>query len=271
MRQEPIYKAYLRQELAKRRASNPRYSLRAFASLLEMSPGSLSRAFSGKASLSIQTLERALNVICTCDVERARCLTSFIEEQQQLTARKVHATQPEFVDTFEPQDIDAAVSDRLVSWTHYAVMELSTIEGFKLSPQSAAKSLGISADEAESVIVQLLQLGLLKRTNSGLQKTKKITMNKHRHLVTSDGIKKCLHDTLTRAQKSIYLDDLATRNMTAMTIPIDPKKLPIAKLMIEQFVMQMSSFLSSGKKQQVYNLNVNLFPLQNIPFSKVSS
>lgn len=54
-RAEPYFVKVLRDELARRKTRNSRYSLRAFARFLEIDPASLSRVLSGKQDLSVQS------------------------------------------------------------------------------------------------------------------------------------------------------------------------------------------------------------------------
>ncbi len=62
---------------------------------------------------------------------------------------------------------------------------------------------------------------------------------------------------------ALALDEVAIehRDITSITMAIDAKKLPLAKAMIKNFRRQLSEFLESGNKNEVYNLNVQLFPL----------
>lgn len=262
MTQEPLYKTFLRQELEHRQKKNGSYSLRAFASFLEVSPGSLSRALNGKASLSIKVLTRALDKLAVTERERARYLASTIVEQQRAAAKK-SGLRLDFPQKEIPlEEFDASLMDGVSEWYHFAILELTTLDGFKLSPRTIGSALGITQDQAESAMIRLLQTGLLMRTKTGFKKAKAIFLNKNRNKMTSNSIRKSLDQMLEKAQDSLKSDPLAERSMTAMSIPIDPKKIPVAKLMIEQFVLQMCDYLSCERKERVYNLNVNLFPLQ---------
>jgi plasmid maintenance system antidote protein VapI len=52
---ELFYKEFLRIELKKRIAKNPRYSMRAFSKALEIDPGAMSRLLSGKQGITLLT------------------------------------------------------------------------------------------------------------------------------------------------------------------------------------------------------------------------
>jgi hypothetical protein len=46
---------------------------------------------------------------------------------------------------------------------------------------------------------------------------------------------------------------------------IDPAQLPAAKELISKFLKEMSALLETGHKQKVYQLEVSLFDLLNLP------
>jgi hypothetical protein len=58
---------------------------------------------------------------------------------------------------------------------------------------------------------------------------------------------------------------ISIRNHSARTVAIDPEKIPEAKKRIEAFMIELCDELASGSKKQVYELAVQLFPLENSP------
>ena len=65
-----------------------------------------------------------------------------------------------------------------------------------------------------------------------------------------------------KAIKSLENDPIHTRSMTSMTMAIDPKKIKQAKELIDEFEINLSEFLEHGKKKEVYQLCISLFPLK---------
>jgi hypothetical protein len=47
-----------------------------------------------------------------------------------------------------------------------------------------------------------------------------------------------------------------------MTLAIDAEKLPEAKIRIQKFMSELTQFLETGSQTRVYEMVVNLFPLQ---------
>jgi transcriptional regulator with XRE-family HTH domain len=121
------FRMFLRLELARRSAQNPRYSLRAFARHLGVDHSTLSQWMRGRRPLSARTIERLgarLRV-------PARRLRVFVESRGRAG--------PEF-----------------------AILDLVRREAFRPDSRWIAGELGITPDEANVAIQRLLRLDLLR-------------------------------------------------------------------------------------------------------------
>ncbi len=249
---KPFYKIYLEQELARRCESNPRYSLRSFAKALEVDPGNLSRVFAGKASISKTTVEKVMRNLSMSTAEQTLFLNSFVEDKV-LPGR----------DSLERFDssLDAELFRVIGNWYHLALMELTFTKGCKPDPRWISSELGISPLEAKMAMDRLLALGLLEVRNGKLQKTREHTTTKNKD-ETTPALKKLQKELLEKAIFSLENTPIGEREQAAMTMAIDPKKLPLAKKMIQEFTNHVCHVLESGNRKRVYQLCVSLFPLQ---------
>lgn len=168
-----------------------------------------------------------------------------------------HGTQgipiPEFM------QLSAEAFEVVSAWYHYAILELTFVPGCKADPKWIAKKLGITHVEAAQALGRLAELGLLEIKNGRPIKTEA-------HITTSDGIfsaalRRRHQEILKKAATSIEQDSIEARDFSSMTMSIDPKLLPEAKRRIAAFRRELCSFLESSKRNQVYELSVQLFPL----------
>lgn len=83
--------------------------------------------------------------------------------------------------------------------------------------------------------------------------------------MTHASLKRHQKQVLEKALHSLENDSIEVRSMTSMTMAIDPEMLPKAKIMIETFTNQLCVLLESGSRKQVYEMSVNLFPVQKKP------
>jgi plasmid maintenance system antidote protein VapI len=100
MRNLPLYIDILRMELESRQKRNSRFSLRGFASLLEIHPSALSRILNGKQEMSVAICRQILNVLALEDEQRVRFIHSYAESKKHqvlaaLSAGTVDAHMPQ--------------------------------------------------------------------------------------------------------------------------------------------------------------------------------
>lgn len=79
--QAPFYRQYLKEELKRRTERNPRYSLRAFATALEINAGTLSRILSGKQIISRNLAKKLAGMLELGTQEHEQFLYSVFKDQ----------------------------------------------------------------------------------------------------------------------------------------------------------------------------------------------
>jgi uncharacterized protein (TIGR02147 family) len=251
---------FLKAELARRRVVNTRYSLRSFASALNVNAGYLSRVLAGHTHLSVGAAKRicaSLNLTAAETKEILASAANAAEARQLTRAIGGISEEPRPSATKELEtDTYAVISDM----HHYAILESTFLADFRPDPRWIAKRLGITALEVEFAIARLLRLGLLKKENGTLKKTDSYLTTKDKS-VTNPALKKSQRQILRLARLALDRDQIETRSATGMTMAIDPAKVPLAKQMIQTFMEQLCSVLESGERKEVYQLGVNLFAL----------
>jgi uncharacterized protein (TIGR02147 family) len=154
-------------ELETRCTHRPRYSLRAFARDLQMSPSRLSGVLTGKFGLSREAAELIAKRLGYskdettrfCDLVEARHARGKVK--RDLARERISKTKGFYknvgLDGFK------LISD----WYHFAIMELSLVEGFKSDAKWIAKRLGISIHEVTAAIERLKRLDLVEDKKMG--------------------------------------------------------------------------------------------------------
>jgi uncharacterized protein (TIGR02147 family) len=259
------YRTYLGDVLTRRRTSNPRYSLRAFARDLDVSAPQLCDVLKGKKGLSVEAAERvAVRLrLEAASRERFRLLV------EKTDARSPRARQAASVRSAEVSSSPGEAGYKtlaldaykvIADWWHYAILESTLIEGAKLSPKRLAASLGISIDAAREALARLTNLGLLERLGRG--RFRKTEAN----LTTTDGVasaavRETTRQLLAKAAGALETQALDERDFSTMTFAIDPARLPEAKRLIAKFRRQMVALLEQPPQTELYCLAVQLFRL----------
>ena len=257
-----FYQKRLKEELANRCERNPRYSVRAFARALQIDAGALSRILAGKQVPSYKLSKQLMDALDMNQAEQRLFLSSLADVQKARGLERLSPVFAAFDQAFpEQREFSIDVYRVIADWYHIAIMELTFVEGFQPTARWVAKQLGISAVEAQLALDRLLELGLLEKKGTKVIKSAKQLTTADKHL-TTPALRKNQRQLLEKAIDSLENDPIDSRNVSSMTMAIDPSKLPAAKEMIREFNRKLCAFLEDGKKKRVYNLGIALYPLQ---------
>jgi len=264
------YRDILKTRLEERCRANPRYSLRAFARDLKISPSRLSEILRGKQGLSKQYSEQiahrlglnenetqvftSMVTLTDARSKKERALAKTLLTQLEESEQKVNAIRE---DTFR------VIED----WYHYAIIELVQMPSFVNSAVWISRRLGITIYEADAAIARLKRVGLLAEEKGKLVATERgyVTTDE----IPSESIRKFNLQILEKASTAITTQSIHEREIGTLTIGIDERDLPEYKQMIKTFrrrvnQLAMARAQSTGSKvKQVYCLAVQFFRLTN--------
>ncbi|MBS1960786.1 MAG: DUF4423 domain-containing protein [Bdellovibrionales bacterium] len=253
----PFYLRRLREEFAVRRRRNPRFSMRGFSNSLGLSAAAVSRILEQKRVPSLKTVEMLADRIQLGKSERRAFIRSSIET--------LHRRE---IDTLcTPPEVDAIENDEfsvISDWYHYAILELTFVEGFSPNPHWIARRLGIATDEASTAIRRLIRLNLLRVVTlpggERLVKTgEKLTIRDKSK--TSAFLRSFQKQILAQATESLDRTPIDERSMTSLTVAVNPERLAAARQMIQEFTRNICDLLESGPQRRVYQMSVALFPV----------
>lgn len=234
----------LKAELLRRKRDNKSYSLRAFAEYLQVPPGRLSEILAGKRPIS-------------------KKMKTKLSERLGFTAIHdlLESSSPAF--TFaQREDYHFLTDDAfsvLADWYHFAILSLADTKDFKTDPKWIAKRLNISVFQAKDSLEKLKNLGLIELKGTKLRKT-----NKNFSTTTdmeSHALRISHRQSIEQALLALNEVPLELRDITGITLAIDLKRLPLAKKIIKEFRLKMSDLLEKGDQSEVYNLNIQLYPV----------
>ncbi|MCX6123502.1 MAG: DUF4423 domain-containing protein [Proteobacteria bacterium] len=256
----PFHVMYLQNQFQHRADRNPKYSLRAFAKDIGIDAGQLSKTLAGKLLLSMKRAGLIVTHLNIDSEERELFLRSVAQEQssqlvsQPNSARSRHE---KFDEAVLDYDRFLAMSDL----THFAVLELTFLDGFKSDPRWMARKLKIPVIEVEAAINRLIRLGVLSKTESGYRKTQKNISSGYIEF-SSEALRALHRQVLKQAIESLSRDSHELRSNHSVTLAIDSSKLKIAREMTMKFLNELTQVLESGKQSKLYQISFNLFPLQ---------
>ncbi len=239
---------HLQRSFAERSKKNSRYSLRAFARSVGLDASTLSALLKGTRPLTPKMAIRILNQIEMEDpVLRATALNQVLGNVVK-SEEFDHYTQLSNTQ-FEP----------ISSWEHFAILSLLEIPDTTWSDKKIAQHLNISIGVAIEALSRLCTLGLIiRKKNHWMLLSKNLTTSND---VPNFLLRKVNREYIEKAIEALEDVPMDRRNISGITMAIDVKKLPIAKQMIQDFRRDLAKVLESGKKNQIFRLNVQFFPI----------
>ena len=258
------YRDVLKEALSQRCASNPLYSLRAFARDLKISPSQLSLILGGKKGLSAVRAKAAAKALGFDERESQYFCTLVDSAHARSKAAKI-AAKSRLVQLTVPQDgmqlqLDAfrAVSD----WYHFAILQLMKLTAWREDPKWIAAQLQINATEAERSLERLERLELIEKKNGRYAVCEDSVFAPDG--IPSDAVKKFHKQILEKATTALIHQDLDRRYFNTTLLPVDSADLPRARKRIKDFHQKFTNEFSRKQKlNRVYCLAVQLFDLTN--------
>lgn len=240
------YRSFLSEELARRIGSNPRYSQRAFARDLGLSPGELSELLTGKRKLTHKSARKIASALGLNPAETGH-LQNLVESRRPVA--EIPTRELSF-------DLFHVVSD----WYCFGLLTLAELDGFRWDLRWIAERLGISTAEARLAIDRLKRAGLVVQDARG-----RLNVQPD-YFVTPDGIPseavRNYHRQILRlAEKSLDFQAVEERQITGIGLAIDVRHVAAIKREIAEFMDHIVAKYTKGKKNVVYQLEAAFFRL----------
>ncbi|MBI3406181.1 MAG: TIGR02147 family protein [Acidobacteria bacterium] len=251
-------RSFLQQELARRCAKNPQYSLRAFARQLGMDHSTLSQVLRRKRALTPEVIRK---LGARLRLDRAS-VSSFVEHERQFGAGPSSAQR-------EVQQLTHDTVNLVSDWYHYAILELVRLKEFRPDTRWIARVLGITTDEVNVALQRLIRLGMLD-------------MRSRKEWVDSSGDTAASFDDFTHAAIQHLSEQVRKLSLSAVrgvpagyrehsstTLAVSTVRLPEALERIARFRRELAGLLErDAERDDVYQLEINLFPVTTLKHNK---
>ncbi len=150
----------------------------------------------------------------------------------------------------------------ICDWYHFAIMALMTLKSFQSNPEWIAERLNIPPEVAQAATDRLIRLGLVEFKNKKLVATRRQLETTHN--VPSESLRRSHKQSLQQVVDQLDNVPMHLRDVTSITFAINRKKITEAKGIIRKFRRKMADLMSQGPKTDVYNLNIQLFPVSKV-------
>ena len=228
------------------RSINGKYSLRSFSKDVGLSHTYLSLVFRNKRALPSKTLFSAIHRL-GLDPK-----TFPLVQDSTMDLKK---------DSFARLEI---VKFRLLTrWYHTALMELAEIRTFEFTEDNVAAYLGLQLNEVRTALASIRRLGLLNLENGRWVKANsKLSIMS---TISVEAIRTYHRQMISKAIEELFKtdhSDFKRRDITGITMAINPRRVAGAKKRIAQFRRSLEAYLTRGNCTEIYQANIQLFPLR---------
>ena len=258
---KPSYREILRSKFQEKTDKNRRYSLRAFAKDLGVSPALLSQILSGKRGMS-ETMSREvarklkLNAVQQdyfCDLVAA--------DHAKSSKKKAHAEERlKNYDRTKIKQLGLEYFERIYDWHHFAILECIRLKNFEPSTSWLAKKLNVDEMKIRLAVERLTEIGLLKITEKGHW----IDTHEHLHIRQgSEAVKIALHQYLQMAANALDTIPMENRVNSGFFMRIDSSRLDEVRRTLEKFNQAFLDEYNStaGDKDAVFMFSSQFFPV----------
>jgi plasmid maintenance system antidote protein VapI/predicted transcriptional regulator len=240
------FNEYLQKDFLKKKSLNPRYSLRAYAKSLSISPSHLSLLLSDQRVVKYKS---ALKI-----GENLGLTPSQLFSYLKIDSKTVRSKEKKILSSTEFSLIS--------EWYYYAILGISNLTSNSTNINWIAKKLNLPYSTVSKAYRELLKYGHI------IEKWGQFKQATPNHRTTDDvpslKIKHYHKQNLKLAADKLDQTPPELREFCTMTIPIHPKNISAAKQMIRRFKEEFSEELDRGKQTEVYNLCIQFFPLTHI-------
>lgn len=245
------FKSYLQNEFERRCNKNKHYSLRSFSKSLDVEPSFLSKLLRGKRNITDKSIIRFGSKLGLSPDEIKKYLVN--ANNHKKSAEKISTS------TVNYSRVDTETFKVISHWYHYAILELTHVEGFQSDVEWIAQRLKINYGQALAAVDRLLELGMLEEQADGswICNTSYSTDSK---IDTHAAFRNLQNQLLDQAKEAMENCPPSERTQTSMTMAINSSRLPEAQRRIREFQREVSVFLEEGPKDRVYQLTTSLFP-----------
>lgn len=238
-------------EFELRKKKNNKYSMRAFAQLLNISPGSLSHILRGNRTIPISKIDDISNILRLTKQSRDE-LASWVISNKNLCRINIKTNKVRTI------ICEQKFSRLIKKWEYYLVLSCFSLSSFKPSFSWMEKKTGLLSRDLYKILLDLLDLNLI----IGHEGFFKLQTEFHETApnISSSIIREGHLNNLRKAECSLNVD-VKLREFQYITLPTNTEKLKDAKKLINTFVDDMERLIEEGNTTDVYRLSVQLFPL----------
>ncbi len=266
---------YLSEVFTARQTREPEFSLRQWAKEMGISHTLLSMLVQGKRPIRLKHFPALARGIPLTQPERLY-FQALIEFDSATTPEQKNLLQLWLSDMHPGgpiRNIELETFRAISDWIHFGLISYCSVKRVKNQPQAIARRFGgkVPTSEIRSAIDRLLELNLLTLSPEG-ELFASQTHTSSRNDTSDHGVREYHRQVASLAQDAVMKQEPSEREFQALSLPMNPEKLNLAKEMIRRFRYQFCEAMGvspeSNEEYDVYQMNLHFFRLTERPSEK---
>lgn len=253
MERNVLFRDKLRETLIAKTKKNPSFSLRAFARQLGIESSSLSQIINGKRTLTDRMCKRLATKLSISPAELDRLMgnQNFTAKVKKISYRKLSEDQFNII----------------ADWYHYAILELTHIEGFKGDHKWISNVLGLNIHTVKDAVERLQRVGCLRIDENGKWIDEYESADNFECVGIRPAQKK--HEIQKREMAIEAIDKIEKkeRGIMSRTFVGDKATIEEAVKRCDEFLKEIEQLMqrsTENNPNEVYHCNLSLYPVSNV-------
>jgi uncharacterized protein (TIGR02147 family) len=152
----------------------------------------------------------------------------------------------------------------IVDWYHFAILELTRLDEFQCDSRWIARVLDISVDEVNLAVQRLIRLGLLDMESPDRWIDRSGDAHVSLGSLSPETLDRQQAQARTLSVGAVRTAPVTLRDHGSITLAVNSARLPRAVELIARFREQLVDLLQDGGADDVYQLEIALFPVTTI-------
>ncbi|KHD88372.1 MAG: hypothetical protein OM95_09560 [Bdellovibrio sp. ArHS] len=233
-----------------RNNKNPKFSLRAYARTLGVSPTSLSQIMSGKRKLTYPVAVVIFDKVAMDPKDRDQALSVLRTHMQDERRRKTK---------YDVIEVEAPVSKVSLSWLEMAITPFMSTPHYNGGAESIARYFGVSKQEASNALKHLEQMQIVEWKDGGYREVFKAELRYGSERMPTEVVKKLRLESLERTRELVSRnppEDQGFMGVSYMAVSEQHKTKALNEL--QSFVKNFrKKYGTIGEADEIFLLSVN--------------
>jgi uncharacterized protein (TIGR02147 family) len=152
----------------------------------------------------------------------------------------------------------------IADWFHFAILELTRLEEFRCDSRWIARVLDISVDEVNLAIQRLIRLGLLDMESADRWSDRSGDARVSVGSLAPETLQLQQDQSRRLSVAAVRSVPVTLRDHSTITLVANSAQLPRAVDLIARFRQQLVDLLQDGAADDVYQLEISLFPITTL-------